>query len=60
MIRRMTMSLIPYGIISGADGKTQGAKDSGRVNFKTIVRADGATKKYTFDEEGKMLYGSDR
>lgn len=27
------------------------------MNFKTIVRADGATKKYAFDEEGKMLYG---
>lgn len=41
----------------GADGKAYKAKDSGRVNFKTIVRADGATKKYAFDEEGKMLYG---
>ena len=29
----------------GADGKAYKAKDSGSVNFKTIVRADGATKK---------------
>lgn len=41
----------------GADGKAYKAKDSGRVTFKTIVRADGVSKKYTFDEEGKMLYG---
>lgn len=41
----------------GADGKAYKAKDSGKVNFKSIVRADGVTKKYAFDEQGKMLYG---
>ena len=37
----------------GADGKAYKAKDSGRVNFKSIVRADGVTKKYAFDEGRK-------
>lgn len=41
----------------GPNGKAYKSKDAGRVNFKSIVRADGVTKKYAFDEEGKMLYG---
>ena len=41
----------------GPNGKAYKSNDSGRVNFKSIVRADGVTKKYAFDAEGKMLFG---
>ncbi|MCD8123399.1 MAG: cell wall-binding protein [Clostridiales bacterium] len=38
-------------------GKAYKAPDSGRTTFKSIVKADGTTRKYAFDEEGRMLYG---
>lgn len=41
----------------GPNGKAYTASDSGKTTFKTIVRADGQSKKYAFDEDGKMLYG---
>lgn len=41
----------------GPNGKAFKASNSGKTTFKTIVRADGQSKRYAFDEEGKMLYG---
>ncbi len=41
----------------GPNGKAFTASSSGKTTFKTIVRADGQSKKYAFDDEGKMLYG---
>ncbi|MEY8338534.1 cell wall-binding protein [Lachnospiraceae bacterium 62-35] len=38
-------------------GKAYKAPDSGRTSFKNIKKADGSTKKYAFDSEGRMLYG---
>lgn len=41
----------------GANGKAYKAASSGRTTFKSIGKADGTTKKYAFDSEGRMLYG---
>lgn len=41
----------------GANGKAYKASSSGKTTFKSIVKADGSTRKYAFSEEGKMLYG---
>lgn len=41
----------------GKNGKAYKAADSGKTSFKSIVTADGSTKKYAFDSEGRMLYG---
>ncbi|MCC8059595.1 MAG: cell wall-binding protein [Clostridiales bacterium] len=41
----------------GANGKAYRASDSGKTTFKSIVKASGVTRRYAFDEEGKMLYG---
>ena len=38
-------------------GKAYKAPDSGRISFKSIKKADGSTRKYAFDSEGRMLYG---
>lgn len=41
----------------GPNGKAYKAGDSGKTTFKSIVTASGATKKYAFDDQGRMLYG---
>ena len=41
----------------GANGKAYKAASSGKTTFKSIGKADGTTKKYAFDSEGRMLYG---
>lgn len=41
----------------GPSGKAYKAADSGKTTFKSIVKADGTTRKYAFDNDGKMLYG---
>ncbi|MDD3252591.1 MAG: cell wall-binding protein [Lachnospiraceae bacterium] len=41
----------------GADGKAYRASNSGSTTFKSIKKADGVTKRYAFDENGRMLYG---
>ncbi len=40
-----------------ANGKAYKASASGKTSFKSIVTASGAVKKYTFDDEGHMLFG---
>lgn len=41
----------------GSNGKAYKAGSSGKTTFKAIGKADGTTKKYAFDTEGRMLYG---
>lgn len=41
----------------GANAKAYKAPDSGKTTFKTIVKANGVSRKYAFDAEGRMLYG---
>jgi len=41
----------------GANGKAYKAGSTGKTTFKSIQAADGATRKYVFDSEGRMLYG---
>lgn len=41
----------------GPNGKAYKAGDSGKTTFKSIVTASGETKKYAFDDQGRMLYG---
>lgn len=41
----------------GSTGKAYKAASSGKTTFKSIGKADGTTKKYAFDSEGRMLYG---
>lgn len=41
----------------GANGKAYKAPESGKTSFKSIGKADGTTRKYAFDSEGRMLYG---
>lgn len=40
-----------------SNGRAYKASDSGNTSFKSIKKADGTTKKYAFDSEGKMLFG---
>lgn len=40
-----------------SNGKAYKAPDSGRTSFKSIVTASGETKKYAFDDRGRMLFG---
>lgn len=39
------------------NGKAYKAPDSGKTSFKSITKANGETKKYAFDEQGRMLFG---
>lgn len=39
------------------NGRAYKAGDSGSTSFKSIKKADGTTKKYAFDPEGRMLFG---
>lgn len=41
----------------GANGRAFQAPDSGKTTFKTIKCADGVSRKYAFDGEGRMLCG---
>lgn len=41
----------------GANGKAYKASDSGKTSFKTIGKADGSSRRYAFDSQGRMLYG---
>ena len=41
----------------GPNGKAYRASESGKTSFKSIKKADGTTRKYAFDSEGRMLYG---
>lgn len=40
-----------------SNGRAYKAGDSGKTSFKSIKKANGETKKYAFDPEGKMLFG---
>lgn len=40
-----------------ASGKAYKAGESGKTTFKSIGKADGTSRKYAFDREGRMLYG---
>ncbi len=50
----MMTSPIPSGIISKQTEKLTQGEGFRPGEFKSIVRADGVTKKYAFDEEGKI------
>ena len=39
------------------NGKAYKASSSGTTSFKSIRKANGETKKYAFDDEGRMLFG---
>ena len=41
----------------GQNGKAYKAPSTDKTTFKSIKKADGATEKYAFDSEGRMLYG---
>lgn len=41
----------------GSTGKAYKAGSTGKTTFKSITNAEGVTKKYAFDSEGRMLYG---
>lgn len=38
-------------------GRAYKGSDSGNTSFKSIKKADGTTKKYAFDADGRMLFG---
>lgn len=46
-----------YWYYLGANGKAYKAPSSGKTTFKSIQKANGDSKKYAFDSEGRMLFG---